>query len=254
MIASPPRRRILVALHPSDEQNEALDWAAALADELGGDLMGLFVEDQALFDLCGLEAVEVVRSTGAARRLDLSELERQLRATAGAARNRVSRAAAARRVTWSFEIRRGNAGEAVFEATERAQLVVASRGSFGPWRLSSGPRVGPVVVLLDRGPGEAATLDAAVRAARRVSAPMVGLLVGERAAGERAALDEVAQRAGVGLELRTVGSEPDRIVRELAAAAPRLFVLDARGAASVRGLLARYVAAAASEAILIGVV
>src|SRR5690606_12131351 len=107
MSAAPRGKRVLLALHPSDELEAALEHAAALASELQSELAALFLEDQALFDLCELAAQEVSRGTGALRPLEAAALERHFRATAQAARSRLEQVATEQRISWSFEVRRG---------------------------------------------------------------------------------------------------------------------------------------------------
>jgi hypothetical protein len=247
-----PTRRVLVALHPGDDLENALACAAALAAELKGELAGLFLEDQALFDLAELAAVEVSRATGSARPLDASALQRDLRRGAEAARSRVARLAAESRVAWSFEIRRGRAGDTVMEAMRAARLVVVSRGAFDPQGLAPRSRAaGPVVVLLERSPGEAAAFDAALGAARRMGAPLIALAAGGRSREEPAWMAERAAAAGVPLKLRAP-EQSASIAAELAAAGARLLVLDAGGAAASLRELRRLLGAARCDAVLVG--
>ena len=252
-MSKPPSRRVLAALHPGDDPQNALDCACALAAEMGSELAGLFLEDQALFDLVDLPGVEVSRSTGALRPLDLATLERDLRAGAEDARRKLSRLAAESRVAWSFEVRRGRAGETVMEAMRSARLVVVSRGAFDPLgaaRRAGGP--GPVLVLLEESPGESAALDAALGAARRMGAPLSALLTRERSREARLALERRAARQGVALGFRMLPQEPEQATAELAAAGARLLVLDASGRAAAPAELRRLMMAARCDAALIG--
>jgi hypothetical protein len=251
-MSQPPTRRILVALHPGDDLENALLCAAAFAAELHGELAGLFLEDQALFDLTEFAAVEVSRATGSTRLLDASALERDLRAGAELARRRISGLAAESRVAWSFEVRRGPAGDTVLEAMHGAQLVVISRGAFDPLGMETrGSTSGPVVALLDRGPGEAATLETALGAARRIGAPLLALLIHERTPEQIAEIQTRGARAGVPMRLRTSLGEPAELTAALAAAGGRLLVLDAGGAGTERGELRRLLAAARCDAVLV---
>ena len=79
-------RRVTIALGPSTHDGQSLRALARLAREGAAELTGLFVEDDDLLRIASLPfAVEVCRATSVRRRVELAEVERQLRTQAAAA-------------------------------------------------------------------------------------------------------------------------------------------------------------------------
>lgn len=120
----PTVERIVVALDASSNSLAALRAAAQLAAQLQAELQGLFVEDANLLRLCALPfGQEVGLVSGAARRLDSRNLERQLRALALSLQQAMARVADPMRVRWSFQVTRGNVVDELLAAAENAQLL-----------------------------------------------------------------------------------------------------------------------------------
>lgn len=167
-------RRILVALDASRASEDALSAAAALAERLGAELTGLFVEDVNLLRLAGLPFVRQIRlSAGAWQPLEPGVLEEQLRAMAARAREALAQAAGLHRITWSFRVARGGVSMEVLAAAGKADLLVlgvaghrltggpgetaltaASRAPISVLVLSRGAKMGrPLLVVQDGSPG-----------------------------------------------------------------------------------------------------
>ena len=110
---SKPIERVVVALDATAEIRPAIDVAARLAAGAGAPLHAVFVEDEDLLSLAGLEvAREVVAGAGAGP-LTAEQLELQLRAAAVRARQDLLAAAQIHALEYSFEIVRGGAQTAL---------------------------------------------------------------------------------------------------------------------------------------------
>jgi nucleotide-binding universal stress UspA family protein len=134
----PTVERIVVALDASPSSLAALRVAAQLAAQLQAELQGLFVEDANLIRLCALPfGEEVGLVSGATRRLDSHNLERQLRAMALSLQQAMARVADPMRVRWSFHVTRGNVVDELIAAAENAQLL-----SLGAHQQSAGSTLG----------------------------------------------------------------------------------------------------------------
>ena len=123
-------RRILVALDASSNSLAALETAARLASRLKAELIGLFVED---IDLLRVAEFPFTRQVGlfssTFQRLDLPELERQLRAQANQIRKALMAIAERSHVPWQFRVARGSVGLEVLAAGAKADLtIVGKRG------------------------------------------------------------------------------------------------------------------------------
>lgn len=124
--------RILVAIDASEASRAAAVAAAELAQALGCELVGLFVEDLDLLRLAELPvAVEADRLSARWRPCDPALLERQLRAQAARARTAFERAVAGRGLRSSFRVARGRTGAEILAAAVDADLVALGRVGFG---------------------------------------------------------------------------------------------------------------------------
>jgi nucleotide-binding universal stress UspA family protein len=123
-------RRIVVGLDASPHSLAALEAAADLAARLEAELVGMFVEDINLLRLAELPfAREVGTFSGTRRRLDLSQVERQLRAQAERARRALAMHADRVQVRWSFQVTRGGVAPELLTGASDADLVVLGRTS-----------------------------------------------------------------------------------------------------------------------------
>lgn len=124
----PAIRHILVALDASPHSLAALEAAAELAAGLKAELLGLFVEDINLLRLAELPfAREMGVFSTTRRRLDILEVERELRAQASRARRALAIAAGRAQVPWSFRVARGVIAAELLTAASEADLVILGK-------------------------------------------------------------------------------------------------------------------------------
>jgi nucleotide-binding universal stress UspA family protein len=139
-------RRILVALDASPHSQAALDAAALLAVRLRAELHGLFIEDA---DLLRLAASPFARQigfyTGARRRLNVGDLERQLRARARSVREHMTAIAERDQLQWSFRVTRGTIAAELLAASSEADLVILGRSGWSHRRRRLGSTARAVV-------------------------------------------------------------------------------------------------------------
>jgi nucleotide-binding universal stress UspA family protein len=129
----PAIRRILVALDASPHSLAALEAAAELAAGLKAELLGLFVEDINLLRLAELPfAREMGVFSTTRRRLDILEVERELRAQASRARRALAIAAGRAQVPWSFRVARGVIAAELLAAASEADLVILGKVGWSP--------------------------------------------------------------------------------------------------------------------------
>lgn len=182
-----PIERVVVALDATAENGSAIDVAVRLAIGARAPLHAVFVEDEDLLSLAGLEvAREVVAGAGGGP-LTSDQLELQLRAAAVRAREDVLAAARIHALEYSFEIVRGDAETALSAVSDRDLIVAGalSRPVAGHLRvelrwlvaldLAPGPIVlarkgskkdsGIVVLLQERSAAASRLLQAAARIA-----------------------------------------------------------------------------------------
>ncbi|MCL7451828.1 MAG: universal stress protein [Anaerolineae bacterium] len=150
-------RRILVALDASPHSLAALEAAVELASRFGAELYGLYVEDINLLRLAELPfAQEVGQFSANRRRLDVQELERQIRAQTVRIR-RIFRGTSQRaEVSWTFSVSRGRVDREVLAAATEADVLVLGRAGWSwirPGRAGSTTRA-----VLAQAPGWALIL------------------------------------------------------------------------------------------------
>jgi len=122
-------RRILLALDAAGADAETLDAVARMAAALQAELVGVFVEDQAMLAAAGLPMAWSWPRSGAGRRpLDARLMERALRVTAARAGEALASIATRRKVRWSFRVASGDMSDTVFaEAAAGDLLALVSR-------------------------------------------------------------------------------------------------------------------------------
>lgn len=124
----PGLRHLLVAFDLSAHSLAALEAAAALAARTGGDLLGLYVEDEDFLRLADLPAARFVDARSAAvRPHDVATMERELRHLAEGARRAIEETARRARVRWSFRVVRGPVPPCVLAEAAHADLVALGR-------------------------------------------------------------------------------------------------------------------------------
>lgn len=114
------RGRVVLGLEAGTPPRE-LAAAAALAGQVGAELVGLFMEDLDLLRFAALPfASEIGFASAARRKPDVGAMERSLRALAERARRRLEAAAAESAIQCSFQIRRGMSADALLAAATEA--------------------------------------------------------------------------------------------------------------------------------------
>ncbi|HEX7080000.1 MAG TPA: hypothetical protein VF329_03195 [Gammaproteobacteria bacterium] len=206
--------RILVALTAAAARDRlALDVYRYLLGEAAPEVVGLFVEEEALLAHAGSQLAREIEMSGADRRLELAGLERQLRARSGALRRLFEAEGARLGLRAAFEVARGDCANVLSRAVERADALVAdadaARAALEVWGragttiplrallLTPGrwPQAGDVVLVVGRPADLDATagsaLDGALRLAARIGAPLSVVLAGR---GEAPTAREAAAR------------------------------------------------------------
>jgi nucleotide-binding universal stress UspA family protein len=123
-----PIRKILVALDASAHSTAALEASIELAASLGAEVTGLFIEDITLLRLAEFPFVrEVSFFTPSLRRIELAQLERQLRAQANRMRNLLSDYASRAGISWHFRVVRGAVASEVMAAAAETDLIVLGK-------------------------------------------------------------------------------------------------------------------------------
>jgi hypothetical protein len=121
------RARIVIELAPGLPARGSLEAAAALADRVGAELVGLFIEDPNLLRFAALPfAHEIGFASAERRRMNLTELERSLRVHAAEAERTLASAAQRSAARWSFRVARGLAAAELLGAALGAAMAQAS--------------------------------------------------------------------------------------------------------------------------------
>jgi nucleotide-binding universal stress UspA family protein len=137
-------RRLVVLLDASRASRAALEEAADLAARRGFELLGLFVEEEALLRSAGLPFAREIGPTSAALRpLDPARIERRLRAQAREMQQLLQGLTRRYAITASLQVARGAVvAQALAYITPSDLIVVGKTGwsSLRPGRLGSTPR------------------------------------------------------------------------------------------------------------------
>jgi len=191
--------RVLVALDESPRSAAALTAAVTLAEELGAELAGLFIEDVNLQHLAGLPfAHEFSLLSGVVHPLSLDDVELTWRREAEVLQQRLADAARRLRLRWSFRVARGKvAAEVSTHARAFDLIVLGRRPGIGIVTMTQtavasrrSVRVGPVLVLFEDASMSAHSLDLGAALARRSDAELVLLIsAGSEDAYRAACLD-----------------------------------------------------------------
>lgn len=123
--------RVLVALDPSEHSRAALHAAASMATRFDAELLALFVEDVNVRRLTELPFVqEVGFYSGSCRRVEISELSRQLRVQAGVMQREFRLVTQHIRTRCTFRKTRGAVAAEVLEAAKEADVVILGKGAW----------------------------------------------------------------------------------------------------------------------------
>jgi len=183
-------KRILLALDASQQSLAALETAAELAGHLGAELRGLFVEDIDLLRMAEFPfAAEVGGFSLTVRRIQLPDLEMQLRAQANHIKRTMAAMSAREGISWEFRVARGPvASEIILAAAECDLIIVGKRG----WSMSK--RLGSTVkMLISQGKGLTLILEPGVAFAVPAVAVYDGREVSGKVLDAAAALVRVKQ-------------------------------------------------------------
>ena len=122
--------RILVALDHSHPSRAALREAVRLAEALGAELAGLYVEDAELFSWAMLPfGREVVAATGGQRRLSPAGLARSFEVQAEQIRDEMKQALESHDIPWTFHVIRGRVPTVIEEISRDSDVLMM--GAFG---------------------------------------------------------------------------------------------------------------------------
>ena len=173
-------RRILVAVDASHHSIAALEAAVELATRFQAELLGLYVEDINLLRLAQLPfAREVGALSAAVRRLDVTEVERQIRVQTVRARRIFESRTGRTEVQWSFRVTRGSVPQEVVTAASDADLLVVGRAG---WSLLRKGRLGTTArAIVARSPSMALLLPGGACLASPVTVVFDGSARAERA-------------------------------------------------------------------------
>jgi nucleotide-binding universal stress UspA family protein len=132
--------RVLVALDASPHSLAALEAAVDLAARFHAELAGLFVEDENLLRLADLPFVrEIGIFTATRRRIDVAEMERQIRVQGRRIRQALTRSTQRAHVRWSYRVVRGMVLSEVLAAASEADVLVLGQAG---WSLIRRGRLG----------------------------------------------------------------------------------------------------------------
>jgi hypothetical protein len=163
----------LVGLSSADTPTAMLDLATQLAHAFHAEVAGLFVEEDMLYQVSDLAAVQVLRSGGSAAALEPGRIDAELAAQARAWRRALSARAEESHVSWSFESRRGDA-LSIFRGSARADDMLLLGGTAGTITLRA--RIALAVQAL----GEARAVLIMPERIRQARGPVVAFADGEQ--------------------------------------------------------------------------
>lgn len=183
-------RRVTVALRGHAADADLLGSAARLARDTAAELSGVFLEDIDLLRLAELPlAIEICRSTCVRRRVEASEIGRQLASMAATAEEALARVARDAGVTWSFRVARGAVTALLTEAAAEADitLVPASRRAFwaygervvigAPGRRLAAAAPAPLAVVFDGSDAAMRALDVGKRLVAAEQRPLTVIVL-----------------------------------------------------------------------------
>lgn len=267
-MSEPTRRhgeRVLVALGADPDCFDLLEHAADLAHAIDAELAGLFVEDENLLRLSQLPGAEIVFATGSPRRTSMAEMERQLKSRASEAQKRLERAAAHRKIAWSFEVRRCGWSQAMSEASRSARVVATGRSGRAPSRgyglapaRDQSPRAqatqGGLAVLYEDGNATNEVLALGARAATALALPLTVLIPARTTAVAERRAEAVRQQCGALKPPPRIVRLPatrSALLRRLSEQRPQILLLDAEGTLAGSGQLREIVDTADCRVMLV---
>jgi len=120
--------RIAITLDAFEVSAQALEQAVQLAERMGAQLEGIFIEDIDLIQIAGLPYLKEVRSVSRSENvINLQRMEQELRVLARRAERLLSEQAARHHVTWSFRTWRGSIDSDLLAADIEADVFALTR-------------------------------------------------------------------------------------------------------------------------------
>lgn len=145
-------RRIAITLDALEVSPAALEQAVLLAERMGAQLEGIFIEDIDLIQIAGLPFVREFRSVSRSEdAISLNRMEQELRVLARRAERLLSEQASRHNVAWSFRIWRGSIDTELLAADVEADVFALTRLGAGLVRLPVLPRTSTAVTVLFSG-------------------------------------------------------------------------------------------------------
>lgn len=184
------RRRLTVVIHDKPQSQRLLELGARIAALLQVELEGVFVEDDALFQLTGLPFLrELKRESHAEERLDAARLLHEWRALAKSTQQALESSANAAGLNWSFRVWRGDFDRGMQElALESEMLLLGRLGSLAASRLPARRQIPrrferpmKIGVILDDDTASEQLLDAIYELARKPEIQLILFLMPEAA-------------------------------------------------------------------------
>jgi nucleotide-binding universal stress UspA family protein len=160
-------RRIAVTLDALQVSAQALEQAVRLAQRMGAELEGIFIEDIDLIEIAALPFVRELRPVSRSENdIDLARMEQELRALARRAERLLSEQAERHNVTWSFRIWRGSIDSDLLAADIGADVLALSRlGAALTRSKTAAGKSSAVTVLYSGGDASRRVLDTAIKLA-----------------------------------------------------------------------------------------
>jgi len=157
-------RRIAVTIDALEISAQALEQAVRLAERLGAQLEGIFVEDIDLIAISELPFLREVRTVSRSESaISLPRMEQELRALARRAERLLGEQASRYNVAWSFRIWRGSIDADLLEANIEADVLALSRlGAALRRRQVTRSRTTAVTVLYSGSEASVRALDTAI--------------------------------------------------------------------------------------------
>ena len=191
-------RRIAVTMDALEVSAQALEQAVRLAERMGAQVEGIFIEDIDLIEISELPFVKEVRLVSRSEtKIDLARMEHELRALARRAERLLSEQARRHNVAWSFRIWRGSIDSDLLTADIEADVLALSRmGAALRHGRSVSRRSTAISVLYTGSDASARALDTARSLASDPYKQLIVLLPAENEAEAERLQDTALQQLG----------------------------------------------------------
>ena len=160
-------RRIAITLDALEISAKALEQAVQLAERMGAQVEGIFIEDIDLIEITGLPFLREVRSVSRSEdAINQARMEQELRVLARRAERLLSEQAARHNVAWTFRIWRGSIDRDLLAADIEADVFALTRLGAGLVRIPVlRSRATSVSVLFSGSDASARALETAINLA-----------------------------------------------------------------------------------------